>query len=72
MKSSIDTMLQNRGTKYKKSDTLGKHMFKLIKNVAPASTLIKQNDAYEVIIYNLVTLCSAYKFSYESPKPVLQ
>lgn len=36
-------MLQNRGTKYKKSDTLGKH--KLIKNVAPASTLIKQNDA---------------------------
>lgn len=35
----------NRGTKYKKSDTLGKHMFKLIKNVAPASTLIKQNDA---------------------------
>lgn len=38
-------MLQNRGTKYKKSDTLGKHMFKLIKRVAPASTLIKQNDA---------------------------
>lgn len=38
-------MLQNRGTKYKKSDTLGKHMFKLIKSVAPASTLIKQNDA---------------------------
>lgn len=35
-------MLQNRGTKYKKSDTLGKHMFKLMKNVAPASTLIKQ------------------------------
>lgn len=38
-------MLQNRGTKYKKSDTIGKHMFELIKNVAPASTLIKQNDA---------------------------